>query len=193
MINENLRPDHILPIIVHNTPETTQLYFEITIGITMVVTLMFLPCLLFLVAIQIQNFWLNQTTNTRFSRFKRGGLTEAQLNALQQERESSDSDHSGLAFNDRSHDRDYSRLENSLEERTGATSFFGMICNGNQARANGQVNALLQDPNRFINQPIGLEKRDLIERQRHRMHTSPQQQEQNKIFNSSESQSYKKR
>ena len=83
MINENSRPDHILPIFVHNTTEETQMYFDISIGLTMAVCVMFLPCLLFLVAIQIQNFWLNQTTNTRYSRFKRGGLSEAQLNALQ--------------------------------------------------------------------------------------------------------------
>jgi hypothetical protein len=83
MINENQRPDHILPIIMHNTPEATQVYFDVSIGLTMVVCLLFLPCLLFLVVIQLQNFWLNQTTNSRFSRFKRGGLSDAQLDALQ--------------------------------------------------------------------------------------------------------------
>lgn len=159
MINENARPDHILPIIVHNTPEATQLYFDLAIGLTMTVCVMFLPCLLFLVAIQLQNFWLNQTTNTRFSRFKRGGLSEAQLSALQNERDSEDSEDHAMAFGDRT---PYQRLETSLEERTGAGSFFSGLC-GDDRHHRG---VLVQDPNRAINQPIGLERRDLIERQR---------------------------
>jgi hypothetical protein len=73
-----------------------------------------------------------------------------------------------MAFGEK-HDRHYSRLEATIDERTARNSFFGMVfCNErDQIRAvDGQVNVLVQDPNRYINQPMGLEKRDLIERQR---------------------------
>jgi hypothetical protein len=100
MINESLRPPCILPLLIHTSAEAAQAYFNVSIGMSTFVCVLFLPCLLFLVVIQIQNFMLNQTTNTRFSKFKRNGLSEAQITALQ-EHETSDSDEQSMVFVDR--------------------------------------------------------------------------------------------
>jgi len=51
MINESLRPPCILPLLIHTSPEAAQVYFDLAIGSTLFICILFLPCLLFLVVI----------------------------------------------------------------------------------------------------------------------------------------------
>ena len=64
----------------------------------------------------------------------------------------------------------YANLENTIGERHVAkstcTGALSGICIDQNPRRNGRVNFLINDPNRAINQPIGLDMRDLIEKQR---------------------------
>jgi len=48
----------------------------------MLVALFFVPFLSYLVIIQTQNFMLNQTTNTRFSKFRKETVNEQALAQL---------------------------------------------------------------------------------------------------------------
>lgn len=54
---------------------SSQLAYDITLAVTGAITLAFLPCLLLLVTIQMQNLWKNQTTNARFGKKKNNLMT----------------------------------------------------------------------------------------------------------------------
>ena len=72
----------IFPQIVHSNIEVAQITYDLTIVISILLTLFFLPFLVILVIIQTQNFMRNQTTNTRFSRQKRANVSESMIAAL---------------------------------------------------------------------------------------------------------------
>lgn len=82
----------LLPIIVHSDPQAAQITYDLSLVMTLCICLCFLPCLLYLVVIQCQNFMLGQTTNTRFSKFKRNSVSEDQLRALADEDSSEDAE-----------------------------------------------------------------------------------------------------
>ena len=103
----------MVPIIVQDDIATAQMTYDLTLIVTLVLALLFLPFLAVLVVVQTQNFMLNQTTNSRFSKHRRSGVNEAQLAAL--------------AGSDSSYDDDYSAVNsaktpNSMRSREGSVN-----------------------------------------------------------------------
>jgi len=97
--------------------EWTQIGFQGTLISTSIIATFFLPCLLLLVWIQCNNFATNQTTNQRFSKFKRSdndldSINSSTLNELAEEaaQEELMSDTSMSEYYTESHDDSESQI-----------------------------------------------------------------------------------
>jgi len=114
----------------------------------------FLPCLLFLVVVQCQNFMLNQTTNSRFSKFKRTNVSEAQIAALAEESSSEGEDAHQTPASLRSRQ---SRLTNGSftreQSQTCGQNCTSMFCGaGHFKKQQRFMKKFARDPNRDVNQ-----------------------------------------
>ena len=83
--NETLakaRQTVLIPQIVNTDALTAQVMFDFSLIVAMMLSLFFTPFLSYLVYIQTQNFMLNQTTNTRFSKHRKENASEQAIAAL---------------------------------------------------------------------------------------------------------------
>lgn len=144
----------MVPIIVQDDIATAQMTYDLTLIVTLVLALLFLPFLAVLVVVQTQNFMLNQTTNSRFSKHRRSGVNEAQLAAL--------------AGSDSSYDDDYSAVNsaktpNSMRSREGSVNEHSagspmmdcgrMFCGTGSSKKPGKIfKRVIKDPNSSVNQ-----------------------------------------
>ena len=87
---EKARQTVIWSAIVHSSVETAQVTYDLTVVLSLMCSLLFLPFLIMLVYIQTTNFMQNQTTNTRFSKHKRTSVTEQELARLDEDDTSGD-------------------------------------------------------------------------------------------------------
>ena len=82
----------LLPVLVLPNTVLAQIAFDTSLIITMGVALFFVPFLSYLVFIQTQNFIMNQTTNTRFSKVHKSNLNEQAIKAMEEFEESEEED-----------------------------------------------------------------------------------------------------
>ena len=83
--NETLakaRQTVLIPQIVNTDALLAQILFDSSLIVAMMFSLFFMPFLSYLVYIQTQNFMLNQTTNTRFSKHRKENASEQAIAAL---------------------------------------------------------------------------------------------------------------
>ena len=76
------RTSCILPVLIQTDTVTAQVLFDFSLIVAMMLSLFFTPFLSYLILIQTQNFMLNQTTNTRFSKHRKENQSEAAIAAL---------------------------------------------------------------------------------------------------------------
>ena len=72
----------LFPAIIQGDPLIAQIMYDFSLIVSMLVSLFFTPFLSYLVLIQSQNFMLNQTTNTRFSKYPKKNQTEQAIAQL---------------------------------------------------------------------------------------------------------------
>ena len=72
----------LFPIVIQSDPLVAQILFDFSLMISMLVSIFFFPFLTYLVCIQTQNFAMNQTTNTRFSKHPKKNQTEQAIAQL---------------------------------------------------------------------------------------------------------------
>jgi len=93
--------------------ESARNMYYISMAGTVMVCCTFLPCLLLLVFIQMQNVYRNQTTNSRFSKIKTAYRAEAELKLqaiIDNDDASSDSDLSAFSYSTLGSKSNYSRM-----------------------------------------------------------------------------------
>lgn len=85
----------VMPNIFNLTTDQAQLFYYITLFSVLALATVFLIPLTFLVIVQTQNFMFNQTTNKRFSKFKRVTANDQALASVRGMRESKDLNETG--------------------------------------------------------------------------------------------------
>jgi hypothetical protein len=93
--------------------ESARNMYYISMAGTVMVCCTFLPCLMLLVFIQMQNVYRNQTTNSRFSKIKTAYRAEAELKLqaiIDNDDASSDSDLSAFSYSTLGSKSNYSRM-----------------------------------------------------------------------------------
>lgn len=95
---DKARKTCLLPMIVQEDPTLAQVTFDFSLIVSLLMCLFFFPFLSYLVFIQTQNFMLNETTNTRFSRHRKSNVSEEAIARLADFETSEDGDsEQGLA------------------------------------------------------------------------------------------------
>ena len=121
---------------------------------TLVLALFFLPFLLVLVVVQTQNFMLNQTTNSRFSKHRRSAVNEAQLAALNASDSSFDDDYS--AVNSAKTPNSMRSREGSVNEHSAGSPVMDcgrIFCGSGGSKKPGKIfRRVIKDPNASVNQ-----------------------------------------
>ena len=91
-ILDRARATVMWPQLVQSNVEGAQIAYDLTLVVSVLLTILFLPFLMVLATIQTQNFMLNQTTNTRFSMHRLTNVSEAMIATLAEEDSSCDED-----------------------------------------------------------------------------------------------------
>ena len=146
----------LVPIIVQDNISNAQITYDLTLIVTLVLALLFLPFLVVLVVVQTQNFMLNQTTNSRFSKHRRGAVNEAQLAALTGSDSSFDDDYS--AVNSTKTPNSMRSREGSVNEHSAGSPVIDcgrFLCgSGSSKKPNKVFKRVIKDPNSSVNQTM---------------------------------------
>ena len=141
----------MMPVVVQDDVNTAQFAYDLSLFVSLLLSLFFLPFLMVLVVVQTQNFMFNQTTNTRFSKHRRNHVSDAQLAALAGT-DSSEEDFSAFnSFKAPTSMRSRASRDSSLNEHSSLSPYW---CGGDDsAQQRRFMKKITSDPNQQINQP----------------------------------------
>ena len=141
--------------------DRAQIMFDFSLIVSMMFSLCFTPFLSYLVLIQTQNFMLNQTTNTRFSKHRKENASEAAIAQLAEYEPSSEEDDFGATYSPPGHmaGRPRSTRVSSLDASVNqgcAQNCGNMFCGPGHFRKQERImRKFVRDPNVSVNQDGG--------------------------------------
>ena len=161
---ETAKTTCLIPAIVQSDTVLAQVMFDFSLIVSMCCSLFFTPFLSYLVHIQTQNFMMNQTTNTRFSKHRKENASEAAIAQLAEYDDMSDvsendeygasplENQRGGALTHRTRSSRVSSLDGPIN--SGCASNCGnMFCSAGHFRKQERImKKFVRDPNVTVNQ-----------------------------------------